>query len=382
MDFDLKNYEGREHSLIKHHFLTRYLEAAAYKIIQGKSPIFNFVDAFAGPWKVTDKNFSDASFDQAIRTLEAVRRTLEKNGKTGIKIRFCFCEKNKVSANILREYAASKSNYEIHIFEGLFEDNLEDIANVCKSGFTFTFIDPTGWNIDSSPVFNFLQSMNGEFLINFMAEHVNRHAGFPEVAASIGRFLADPNWSSEFSKLPENWQNEYKILHLLKRKIKHSGIARFLPDFPILKTGENRIKMRLILGTNHPKGLEVFRNVEKRTEPDQLLLHKARANEPSLFDAATIIQISRGNSGFGSPKQFSGARDEILNLVRKNSPIPFGNVRNNILENFSLLPSDINKIMNKLKSDGLVDFSLDLKKKVPSENTSVYFIGLTGLNFE
>lgn len=187
------SYVGRQQSFIKHVFLTKYLQAAAYKILQGPTPIFNFVDAFAGPWRVSDDaNYSDASFDQALQTLEAVRVDLGKRGVVGLKIRFCFCEKRAQAVNELRRYAEQNRKFEIHVFHGSFEDHLDGIASVCRGGFTFTFIDPTGWNIRSEPVFQFLQAQGGEFLLNFMAEHVNRHAEYPKVAASFGRFLADP----------------------------------------------------------------------------------------------------------------------------------------------------------------------------------------------
>ena len=74
-------YKGREQSYIKHCFLTQYLELAAFKTFQGSSPTFNFVDAFAGPWSVADdSDYSDASFDQALNTLEGVRVSLARKG--------------------------------------------------------------------------------------------------------------------------------------------------------------------------------------------------------------------------------------------------------------------------------------------------------------
>ena len=49
----IENYQGREQSFIMHLFLNKYLESAAYKLFQGRSPVFNFVDAFAGPSRNT-----------------------------------------------------------------------------------------------------------------------------------------------------------------------------------------------------------------------------------------------------------------------------------------------------------------------------------------
>ena len=235
MASEIGQYSGREQSFIKHRFLTNYLQAAAYKTLQARSRTFNFVDAFAGPWSVSDEKYSDASFDQALRTFEDVRANLGKNGLENIKIRFCFCERDAGRAKRLREYAEAHSQFEIGVFHGSFEDNLDGVSNVCHDGFTFTFIDPTGWNIRSNLVLDFLKNQKGEFLLNFMAEHVNRHVEYSQVAASFGRFLADPDWEDQFSALPSDWGNERKVLSLLKRKIRSTGAAKYVPDFPILK---------------------------------------------------------------------------------------------------------------------------------------------------
>ena len=129
------------------------------------------------------------------------RAHLDKRGSEGLKIRFCLCERRARASDELRRYADQKEHFEIHVFHGSFENHLGNIASACGDGFTFTFIDPTGWNIRSEPVFEFLREQKGEFLINFMAEHVNRHAEFPKVAASFGRFLADPGWGKTTSTL-------------------------------------------------------------------------------------------------------------------------------------------------------------------------------------
>ena len=77
----------------------------------------------------------------------------------------------------------------------------------------------------------FLHAQHGEFLLNFMSEHVNRHAEYSQVAASFGRFLADPEWATDFHSLPPDWSNEERVLHLLRCKIKTNGAATYLPRF-------------------------------------------------------------------------------------------------------------------------------------------------------
>jgi len=149
-------YDGREHSYIKHLFLAEYLRAASFKTLQGRSVIFNYVDGFAGPWKVADEaDYSDSSFDLSIRTLQKVKEALEAKGQPAV-VRFCLCERQRASVQKLRDYAGRQVGVDIHVFEGAFEDRLADIAAVCRGGFTFTFIDPTGFNLRSLEIAAFL----------------------------------------------------------------------------------------------------------------------------------------------------------------------------------------------------------------------------------
>jgi three-Cys-motif partner protein len=370
----LEKYRGREQSFIKHDFLTRYLQAAAYKTLQGRSPIFNFVDAFAGPWKVKAEDFSDASFDQALRTLEAVRADLGRLGVSGLKIRFCFCERRSKAVADLREYAEKHSRFEIHVFPGSFEDNLAGIAKACRDGFTFTFLDPTGWDIRSEPVFEFLKAMRGEFLLNFMAEHVNRHAGFSSVAASFGRFLADPDWKDEFNALPAHLSNEERILLLLKQQIKGSGAATYAPDMTILKPRENRRKMRLVLGTHSRKGLEVFRHVHEKVELGEIQTRKAISEEesrqPGFWSPAEESASQQQATGVGSATQRHASQGLIMETL-SHGPARFDDLAAEVMEAQAMRLTQTKDLLNAMRQKGLVAFDLPGKMKKPQPDTMI-----------
>ncbi len=201
-----EKYVGREQTLVKHLFLTQYLRKAAFMVFQGRANTFNFVDAFAGPWSLADNtDFTDSSFDQAIRTLDPVRDYLEQRGVTGRRLRFRFCEKKPDRCAQLRDYAQRQSVYDIKVYEGAFEDHADEIEDDCRLGFTFTFIDPTGFKLRSADIARFLAKTRSEFLLNFMADHVNRSAGWgrgerslrraprrSQVAGPIRRLAGDP----------------------------------------------------------------------------------------------------------------------------------------------------------------------------------------------
>lgn len=379
MTVELDRYLGRKQSYIKHLFLTQYLQAAGYNTLQGRSPTFNFVDAFAGPWRVSDDaNYSDASFDQALRTLEAVRAHLDKRGSEGLKIRFCLCERRARASDELRRYADQKEHFEIHVFHGSFENHLGNIASACGDGFTFTFIDPTGWNIRSEPVFEFLREQKGEFLINFMAEHVNRHPEFPKVAASFGRFLADPGWEDDFNALPQCWSNEERIMYLLKRKTKETRAATYLPDFPILKPREDRVKMQLMLGTHSPRGVEVFRDVQAKVERTEIetrnRLRDSSNHQVSLFSDDEIATIQQEAAGIGCLRYQREAEARVKEILSARRAVPFASIATEILEATPIRLTQIRNLVNAMKRRGVVAFDLEPRKRVPQSDTRISLV--------
>lgn len=379
MQSELDRYHGREQSFIKHLFLTQYLQAAGYKTLQGRSPVFNFVDAFAGPWRVSDEaNYSDASFDQAFRTLESVRANLGRSGVAGLKIRFCLCEKRADAVAELRRYAEQKGSLEIHVFHGSFEDSLDQIAAACRDGFTFTFIDPTGWNIRSEPVLQFLRKQNGEFLLNFMAEHVNRHAEYSRVSASFGRFLADPDWETDFNALPPDWANEKRVMHLLKAKTKALGAATYLPDFAIRKPRENRVKMRLVLGTHSPKGLEVFRDVQSKVERAEIEVRN-RLRDPdgqhlSLFTEDEIVAMQQNQSGVGCPRFQRDAEERIKDFLSRRRSATFNVIATDVLEEVPMRLTQLKSLVSAMKNRGIVEFALPPRRRVPQPETRISLV--------
>lgn len=375
----IEHYQGREQSFIKHLFLQKYLENAAYKLFQGRSTVFNFVDAFAGPWRNSDsESLSDTSFALALSTLENVRRILANLGCFGLKVRFRFCERSPEAVAKLQSFATAKPAFDIKVFPGTFEDNLAEIQAACRDindSFTFTFIDPTGWNVDSRQIFAFLKDLRGEVLLNFMSEHVNRHAGWDGVAASVGRFLADPGWRPAFEALCHG-SNEEKILKLIKAKMKESGAATWLPDFAIRKPREDRIKMRLILGTHSAHGVEVFRKAQEDVEKDAIRtrynIKASESGQASLFSDEQIIEFEAKRAGVGCPANVEWATGQLLQIVAKRPGTSFEKLAPDVLEHVPVRMTHLNAIAMSQRKAGLLRFELPPRKRTPLPGTMLY----------
>lgn len=375
----IENYEGREHSYIKHLFLGKYLERAAYKLLQGRSQIFNFIDAFAGPWRISDhKNYSDASFSQAISILENVRRILSNAGRSGLQVRFRFCERNPDSFEKLKGFVATKPAFDIKVFPGPFEANLDAVQSACRDGFTFTFIDPTGWNVESGKILAFLRDLRGEFLFNFMAEEVNRHANWDGVAKSVGRFLADPDWRHAFEAMPTG-SNEEKILRLLKEKMKSTNVATYLPDIAIRKPREDRIKMRLILGTHSSHGVEVFRETQEHVEKEAILTrHRiltTRTGQAQLFPDDQIVAFETEMEGVGCPANRKQAAELLLRSVSERPGVAFGSLAAHVMEQVPVRTPHLNKLAVQQLKDGHLQFDLPKGRRTPDPKASIYPVG-------
>jgi len=353
-------YDGREHSFIKHLFLAEYLKSAAFKTLQRRSVIFNYVDGFAGPWKVADaEDYSDSSFDLSIRTLLSVKDALEAKGQSAI-IRFCLCEHDRARARRLRDYAQRQEAVDIHVFEGVFEDRLDDIAAIGRDGFTFTFIDPTGFNLRSQDIANFLVQQQGDFLFNYMSEHINRYPAVEAVQRAFGNLLADTNWRSRFDALSSELRNEERVLVLFKERMKELKGAQFMPDFAILNPRRNRVQMRLVLGTNHPSGVEVFRDVQARVEQTQDAIRDRIRNpqQASLFSAPSSHVV-------GGAAACSDASRTILEIVQPGKGIDFSKLVGPVLEVAAIRVTDLKRILGEMRKIGMVAFDLPQGKIKP-----------------
>lgn len=307
--------------------------------------------------------------------MEAVRRALAAKGVSGLRVRYRFCERDPASAAKLSRFAAERREFDIRVYQGSFEDNIDAVGAACRDGFTFTFIDPTGWNIRSERVFAFLRDLNGEFLFNFMAEDVNRHAGWEGVAPSFGRFLADPAWAEKFRSLPDGWSNEVKILVLLKRQMKETGTATYLPDMTILKPLEKRTKMRLVLGTHSVQGVEVFRTIQQKVEIEAMSArHRSaieRSGQPFLFPSNQLAEFEAERDGVGCPMFLDRAAKRMRGIVVERPGIEFAPLTGEVMEEVPVRTTHLKKIATNLRRSEELRFDLPPRKRMPTPTTPI-----------
>lgn len=380
MDEAADPYLGREHSKIKHLFLAEYLKSASFKVLQGigAARTCTYVDGFAGPWSVADENeCTDSSFDYAVRILLDTRTALEKAGRSAPKLRFLLCERDPDAFQKLKAYAAKKVGLEIgleiEVFAGDFEDNLDAIRARCE-GFTFSFIDPKGWNLRSAEIASFLASVRGDFLLNFMEHPVSRHNSYEKVRASFARLLDDAEWHLKIDTAHNALPRETQILALLKKRLKAQAAAKYMPDFPILKPSVNRVQMRLVLGTHHFKGVEVFRTVEDKLQQVQLTLRRnvSEGGAMLLLSDDQMNQVELGKAGVGSVANRAAASTMCRELMSSiDGEVTLENLAARVMEAIPLRLTHMKDVATGLRNDGFLTFQLQGTARKPSEETKI-----------
>jgi three-Cys-motif partner protein len=255
-------YKGREQTYIKHLFLEQYLETVAYHIGFSNSE-FVYVDCFSGPWRAADEDLGDTSIRIALDRLNSVRKGLAERAKHPV-IRAIFVEKSPAAFTALEQVLQEhQGEVKTTALQGTFEENISRILDLVGSTFAFFFVDPTGWTgfaMDNlRPI---LQRSKGEVMINFMYDFINRFLNFQSAAheESLDLCFGTPEWR----KIRAAADRERAAVALYVKQVRSTGGFRYATFTRILNPLQDRAYFHLVYATRNPKGIEEFRDVERR----------------------------------------------------------------------------------------------------------------------
>ena len=276
-------YIGREQTLVKHYILEHYLERFA-RIIGSKWNSITYVDCFSGPWKAQSESFQDSSFAIALKELLEAKRQLTATGirqsKPDLSIGCFFLEKDRNAYRDLETYAQSVSDAQVVTKNKALEEAIPDILAFVKSRgdtFTFIFIDPTGWTGFSLGLIRPLLKLNNcEVMINFMTSHIIRFVehGDPANQAGFNELFGPVDFRSRIAgKFGQDREDE--LVNCYRDAVAAAGNFRFACPAIVLHPQIDRTHFHLIYASRNPKGLEVFKDAERKA---MQVMEEARAN--------------------------------------------------------------------------------------------------------
>lgn len=344
-------YKGREQTYLKHFFFEKYLEKVAYYIGWANRD-FVYVDGFSGPWRSEDEAFEDTSFMIAINQLRKVRETLAAIRKTP-RIRCIFVESHATRFAELEKCVSGIPDMEIRVLHGKFEQLIPDIEAEVGKSFALTFIDPTGWTGFALEAIAPLLAKRGEVLINFMFDYVNRFRG-DEREATVRTF--DELFGGRGWELPVR-MGEDAMLDFYRERLKQRCGFKWATQIKVLKPLSDRAYFHLVYATRHPKGLEVFRAVEKRWLKEQKLV-RSDAKQTARVKKSGQGELFRDADAGDDPLEVETrenrlyARNLLVELLGERSPLGVAEVLPAMLETPMVDKSAAKKIMIELRDAG------------------------------
>lgn len=340
-------YKDREQTYLKHFFLEQYLETVAYHIGFSQRE-FVYVDCFSGPWRAADEELGDTSIRIALDRLNSVRNGLAQSKKYPT-VRAIFVEKNPAAFTSLQQVLQEhRGDVETTALPGSFEENISRILDQLGSTFAFFFVDPTGWSgfaMDSlRPI---LQRPKGEVMINFMYDFINRFLSFRDPANedSLDRCFGTGDWRP----IRDTPGRESALVNLYVEQVRATGQFPYATYSRLLKPLQDRAYFHLVYATRSRKGIEKFRDVEKRvvTEQQKVRQKAQRENRERKSGQAEMdfgADVPSRDLQSERERQLQKADARVMALLA-GGPVPYEALQPRVLELPLVWNTDLNEIL-------------------------------------
>jgi len=219
-----------------------------------------------------------------------------------------------------------------------------------------------------------LQRQSGEVMINFMYDPINRFLGFQNASneESLDRCFGTQDWRS----IREAPDRESALVNLYIEQVRATGGFPYVTSSRILKPLHARAYFHLIYATRNPKGMEEFRNVERKVVTTQDSIRaiarrqhrEQRSRQPEFeFPPENLSNVFLEERS----QQLSKAEAKIIELLRKG-PLRFETLQPLILQLRLVWNSDLNRILLQLcKIEQLRIDGLGPRERVPKPGCTV-----------
>ena len=379
-------YAGREQTLVKHFILQKYLERFAY-IVGSHWDVLTYVDCFSGPWNARSEKFEDSSFAIALKELRNARDALAKQRGRNIQLRCFFLEKNRAAYAKLKEFADSATDVKIETRNATLEESIPDIADFVRRGgskaFPFIFIDPTGWTgFEMETITPLLRLNPGEVLINFMTGHIRRFLDSPdeETQDSFKRLFGSGAFRAKVHGLAQ-LEREDAAVEEYTRNAKGVGGFNFGCNAIVLHPEMDRTHFNLIYLTRNLKGIEVFKEAEKKAMEVQETARAeaqqrnrvARKGQTELFGSKELHDSTHYESL--RERYLTKARDSVLQALKSRPRLLYDDAWTLALSQPMAWESDLKQWIEDWKQQGHLEVAgMQPRQRVPHRNEQNYLI--------
>lgn len=266
---DFAQYEGREQAYIKHCLLEEYLPEWGFKTASQWDSLV-YVDGFAGPWGVRSPDLADSSFGIAVSALDRVAKGMQDLRGRQINVRCVLVEQDDEPLEKLRDFAlkSSRPGFQVDALGGEFTSHIAAISQIVQSSganpFKFVFLDPKGWSdIPMQPMLPLIKGRSCEVVINLMTRHIIRFIDEEDRAKSIVDLFGRQEVLPILRETPPEERHDALVREYCKSLHTLAGY-KYVSSAAIFDPKKDEIRYFLIYGTNHHRGIEVFKAAESK----------------------------------------------------------------------------------------------------------------------
>jgi three-Cys-motif partner protein len=293
-------YAGREQTQVKHAVLRTYFSRFA-PIVLSRWNSITYIDCFSGPWNAHAADLSDTSFAIALDELRRARTVQQSRGRR-VALRCYFLEKDRKAYAALSDFVKAATDATIETRNAELELSVNDIVAFVQRGgadtFPFVFIDPTGWTgFAMDTIAPLLRLDPGEVLVNLMTKDVRRFIESPEQStqASFKR-LFGRDGVRELVAGRQGLERDDIVVGEYVHSVRAVGGFAHVCVAIVLNPERDRTHFHLIYATRHRRGVEVFKDAEKKAMAAQEAARAAVQSRrrqrttgmASLFDDAAM----------------------------------------------------------------------------------------------
>ena len=373
-------YARREQTLVKHIILKYYLERFAI-IVGSHWDALTYVDCFSGPWKVKSERFEDSSFAIALEQLRKARDLHKKQTGKTLKLRCFFLEKTPSAYAKLKQFAGKQDDVIIETKNKKLEDAVQDILNFAQDGgpksFPFIFIDPKGWSGFALETITPLLRLDPvEVLITFMTEHIRRFIEWPQKQnqESFIKLFGTSRFKDILKGLDEK-DREDAIVTTYSECVKLVGAFGYTSSAIVLHPQKNRTHFHLIYATRDPRGIQVFKDAEKRAMPVmERTRDEAQKREREKRTGQTEIRLFSGTVTQDPSEYFrslrerylSRARAAVLRLLHAKNPLTYDEAWSSAMTFPLTLERDLKGWIHEWNQDGQLEtMGMKERQRIP-----------------
>lgn len=281
---------------MKHCLLAEYLPELGFKVGSAWDSL-GYVDGFAGPWGVTQPDLSDSSFAIAVNCLRAVRDSIEQRGKV-FRVQSILVESAAAPFLKLQAWAKARDvpGFKVTAKKGRFAtlipSIMSDLDGLGPRSFRFFFLDPKGWaQIPIRRLAPLLNDRSCEVLINLMTKHIVRFLGQATRRRSYEALFGRPEVLDTLEKLAPGDERTDHAVREYCRSLQQLCGFEYVSQAIVLSPDRDEIRYFLVYGTNHHRGVEVFKEAEIKAARIQETVRKQaeaqRNHQFSMFDEPT-----------------------------------------------------------------------------------------------